>query len=119
MRIYGQTVDEQTCCSPAECVGCEKYTVTDRPDLEHISTSHVERQNLTMPMSMRRFTRLKYALSKLVENHAAALALHFRYHNFVRVRQTLKTTPAIAAGVTAKRAQIADVVAPPEVSEAN
>lgn len=119
VKIYGQTVEGQKRYSPAECVGCDKHTVTGRPDPEHISTSYVERQNLTMRMSMRRFTRLTNAFSKKVDNHAAALALHFCYYNFVRVHQTLKTTPAIAAGVTTKRWQIGDIVALLEGSESN
>lgn len=119
VKIYGQMVEGQKRYSPADCVGCEKHAVTGRPDPEHISTSYVERANLTMRMSMRRFKRLTNALSKKVDNHAAALALHFCYYNFVRVHQTLKTTPAIAAGVTTRRWQIADIVALLEGSESN
>jgi len=71
----------------------------------------VERQNLTMRMSMRRFTRLTNAFSKKVENHAAAIALHFMYYNFCRIHQTLRVTPAMAAGVSGKLWEIADIVA--------
>ena len=74
--------------------------VTGNPDPKHISSSYVERQNLTMRMSMRRFTRLTNAFSKKVENHAAAVALYFTYYNFGRVHQTLRVTPAMEAGVT-------------------
>jgi hypothetical protein len=85
--------------SPGPCLGTIPQTVTGDPDPAHVSTSYVERQNLTMRMSMRRFTRLTNAFSKKVENLAAAVSLHFAYYNFCRVRQTLGTTPAVAAGV--------------------
>ena len=75
----------------------------DNPDPEHISTSYVERQNLTMRMSMRRFTRLTNAFSKKLENHEAAIALHFMYYNFCRVHKTLRVTPAMEAGLAASR----------------
>lgn len=84
--------------SPAECCGTTKTVVTGKPDRKHISTSYVERQNLTMRMGMRRFTRLTNGFSKKVENLAAAVALHFMHYNFVRVHQTLGMTPAMAAG---------------------
>ena len=85
--------------SPAVCTGISKATVRGNPDPDHISTSYVERQNLTMRMSMRRFTRLTNAFSKKVENLTAAVSLHFFHYNFCRVHKTLKTTPAVAAGV--------------------
>lgn len=80
------------------------------PDTAHVSTSYVERQNLTMRMHMRRFTRLTNAFSKKVENHAYAVALHMMYYNFVRIHKTLRVTPAMAAGVTDRLWEIADVV---------
>lgn len=86
--------------SPAECIGCKKIEVSGSPDPKHISTSFVERQNLTMRMSMRRFTRLTNAFSRKVENHAAMVAVYFMYYNFGRVHQTLRVTPAMEAGVT-------------------
>jgi IS1 family transposase len=85
--------------SPGECLGTERRIVTGEPNPNHISTSYVERQNLTMRMSMRRFTRLTNAFSKKAENLAAAVSLHFAYYNMCRVHQTLGTTPAVAAGV--------------------
>src|SRR5439155_5405262 len=89
---------------PARCLGAEKKAVFGRPDPEHISTSYVERQNLTMRVSMRRFTRLTNAFSKKLENHMCAVALHFQHYNFGRPHQTLSkdtypTTPAMAAGI--------------------
>jgi IS1 family transposase len=111
VKIYGETVEGQKRYSPAECLGCKKEKRIGDPDPKHISTSYVERQNLTMRMSMRRFTRLTNAFSKKVENHAAALALHFMYYNFARKHQTLKMSPAMAAGITTKLWSIADIVA--------
>lgn len=86
--------------SPAECCGTSKTAITGKPDMKHVSTSYVERQNLTMRMGMRRFTRLTNGFSRKVDNLAAAVALHFMHYNFVRIHQTLKTTPAVAAGVS-------------------
>ncbi|MCC7423104.1 MAG: DDE-type integrase/transposase/recombinase [Planctomycetaceae bacterium] len=85
--------------SPNVCTGCKQEKITGYPDPEHISTSYAERANLTMRMSMRRFTRLTNAFSKKVENHAAAISLHFMYYNFARIHQTLRSTPAMKAGV--------------------
>ncbi|MGR3514315.1 MAG: IS1 family transposase [Paracoccaceae bacterium] len=96
--------------SPSVCTGAKKKTVTGSPDPEHISTSHVERQNLTMRMHMRRFTRLTNAFSKKIENHAYAVALHFMFYNFCRIHQTLKVTPAMAAGITDRLWDIEDLV---------
>lgn len=98
-KIYGNDPDGEKRYSPAKCLGCETKIVTGDPNPKHISTSYVERQNLTMRMSMRRFTRLTNAFSKKVENHAAAVALYFMFYNFARVHQTLRVTPAMEAGV--------------------
>ena len=111
VKIYGAEAGSETRYSPAVCMGCKKETKVGNPDPKHVSASYVERANLTMRMSMRRFTRLTNGFSKKLENHAAALALYFMYYNFVRVHQTLRVTPAMAAGVTSKLWDISDIVA--------
>ena len=95
--------------SPPACIGAEKKRRLGNPDPEKISTSYVERQNLTMRMQMRRFTRLTNGFSKKVENLAHAVSLHYMHYNFARVHQTLRCTPAQAAGVADKRWTLADV----------
>jgi IS1 family transposase len=99
-KIYGAPTENHTRYSPATCIGCDMKTVSGNPDPKHVSTSFVERQNLSMRMSIRRFTRLTNAFSKKVENHAAAVALWFMYYNFCRVHQTLRVTPAMEAGLS-------------------
>ncbi len=99
-KIYGAAIENETRYSPARCIGCDMKVVSGNPDPKHVSTSFVERQNLSMRMSIRRFTRLTNAFSKKVENHAAAVALWFMYYNFCRVHQTLRVTPAMEAGIS-------------------
>jgi len=104
--------------SPAECTGTKKVKISGEPEKALVSTSYVERQNLTMRMHMRRFTRLTNGFSKKVENHSYAVALHFMYYNFVRVHQTLKVTPAMEAGLTSSLWDIKDIVALIDANEA-
>lgn len=100
-KIYGVPSDEETRrYSPAKCIGCDLKVVSGDPDPKHVSTSYVERQNLTMRMQMRRFTRLTNAHSKKVDNHRHSVALHYMHYNFCRVHQTLRCTPAMEAGLT-------------------
>lgn len=110
VKIYGKSSETATRYSPAQCMGARKAVISGNPEKEHISTSFVERQNLTMRMSMRRFTRLTNAFSKKIENHEHAIALHFMYYNFCRVHQTLGETPAMRAGVADKVWKIEDIV---------
>jgi IS1 family transposase len=118
VKIYGASPDSaQGRYSPAECTGAIKTPVEGKPDPKHISTSYVERQNLTMRMHMRRFTRLTNGFSKKVEQHANAVALHFMYYNFCRIHKTLRVTPAMAAGVTDRLWDVKDVVALMEAKE--
>lgn len=100
VKIYGSDPTDESKHSPAECIDCKPIAITGRPDPKHISTSFVERQNLTRRMMMRRFTRLTNAFSKKAENHAAMLALYFFYYNFCRVHQTLRVTPAMKATIS-------------------
>jgi len=97
--------------SPAECTGTKKVKISGEPERALVPTSYVERQNLTMRMHMRRFTRLTNGFSKKVENHMHAVALHFMYYNFVRVHQTLKVTPAMEAGLTDRLWDVTDLIA--------
>lgn len=98
-KIYGASDEPEKRYSPAKCIGCDMKTVIGNPDPKHVSTSFVERQNLTMRMGMRRFTRLTNGFSKKIDNHAHMVALHFLYYNFGRVHKTLRVTPAMEAGL--------------------
>lgn len=110
VKIYGETAEAEKRYSAAECIGCERKNVTGSPDPKHISTSYVERQNLTMRMHMRRFTRLTNGFSKKLENHIAVVSLHFFYYNFVKTHGTIRMTPAMAAGVVSSPMEVSDIV---------
>ena len=112
IKLYGDAPEEvKGRYSPTECVGTRKQVVSGSPDLAAVSTSYVERQNLTMRMSMRRFTRLTNAFSKKLENHCHAIALHYLHYNFCRVHSSLPGgTPAMAAGVTDRLWEVGDIV---------
>jgi IS1 family transposase len=119
VKIYGASPESaKGRYSPAECTGARKERIEGSPDPAHVSTSYVERQNLTMRMHMRRFTRLTNGFSKKVENHVYAVALHMMYYNFVRIHSKLRMTPAMEAGVSNKLWEVADIVALVEAEEA-
>jgi len=111
IKLYGAGPQDESRYSPPKCIGIQKEKVNGGPDLKHVSTSFVERQNLTMRMSMRRFTRLTNAFSKKVDNHWAAVCLHFMYYNFCRIHQTLRITPAMAAGVADHVWEVEELIA--------
>jgi IS1 family transposase len=100
VKVYGASPEGEKRYSPAECIGCERIGVTGSPDPKLISTSYVERANLSIRMGLRRYTRLTNAHSKKLANHCAALAIYFFHYNFVRLHHTIRCTPAMAAGVT-------------------
>lgn len=111
VKIYGKAPEgAEVRYSPAQCMGTRVAVQTGRPDRNHVSTSYAERQNLTMRMHMRRFTRLTNGFSKKVQNHEHAIALHFMYYNFCRVHQTLRCTPAMEAGVADHVWTLAEVI---------
>jgi IS1 family transposase len=119
VKMYGNVgAPDNRRYSPAECTGIQKRPIEGKPDMKHVSTSYVERSNLTMRMHMRRFTRLTNAFSKKVENHAHAVALHMMYYNFVRIHKTLRVTPAMEAGVADRLWDIADIAMLVEQAEA-
>jgi IS1 family transposase len=99
VKLYGSDRETEARYSPAECIGCREVIVSGSPNPKHISTSFIERQNLTMRMQMRRFTRLTNAFSKKIENHIASVAIHYMHYNFCRVHQALRVTPAMEAGI--------------------
>lgn len=117
VKLYGPDRSGEARYSPGVVTGARKMWVSGNPDRAEISTSYAERQNLTMRMNMRRFTRLTNAFSKKIENHAAAVALHFMHYNFCRVHQTLRVTPAMAAGVSDHVWELGEVVALLEAQE--
>lgn len=111
VKIYGHTEDDDAKrYSPATCIGCEKESISGNPNMALVSTSYIERQNLTMRMGMRRFTRLTNGFSKKIENHMHAVAIHYMYYNFVRIHKTLRCTPAMEADVTKTLWSIEDIV---------
>ncbi len=111
VNVYGDASDGEKRYSPPECVGARKRRFEGKPDPDHVSTSYVERNNLTMRMSMRRFTRLTNAFSKKIENHAHSVALHFMFYNFCRQHRSLDgISPAMGAGVTDRLWDIEDIV---------
>src|SRR5665811_1270661 len=111
VKIYGAAPESaKGRYSPAECTGAIKTRIEGNPDPKHVSTSYVERQNLNIRMGNRRMTRLTNAFSKKAENHEHMMALYFMHYNFVRIHQTLKVTPAMAAGVTPKLWEMSDMV---------
>jgi IS1 family transposase len=111
VKLYGEAPESMKGrYSPAECIGCHKTRIEGDPDPAHVSTSYAERQNLTMRMAMRRFTRLTNAFSKKIENHAHAVALHFMHYNFCRIHQSTRVTPAMAADVSKTLMDVADIV---------
>jgi IS1 family transposase len=115
-KIYGSVPESaKGRYSPAECIGTEKHRIEGKPDPKHVSTSFVERSNLSIRMGNRRMTRLTNAFSKKAENHAHMMAIYFMHYNFVRIHQTLEVTPAMAAGVTSTLWEMSDMV---EVVEA-
>lgn len=111
IKLYGSQPGDEIRYSPAECIGTKRQVISGEPDPKHVSTSYVERQNLTMRMRMRRFTRLTNAFSKKLANLEYAVALHYMHYNFVRRHMSLRISPAMAAGVTKKLWSIEDVIA--------
>jgi hypothetical protein len=116
VKVYGLAEGVEKRYSPAVCLTCESRTITGDPNPNHSNTSYVDRQNLSMRMGMRRFNRLTNAFSKKIENHAA-IVLYFMYYNFARIRQTLRCSPAVAAGVDSRLREIKDIVAMIEACE--
>ena len=113
VKVYGETgvTGPERKYSPGICNGAIKHRIEGKPDPKYVSTSFAERQNLTMRMSIRRFTRLTNAFSKKLENHALSVALHYMHYNFCRIHKTLRVTPAMAAGVTDRVWDMNDVAA--------
>src|ERR1022692_1300101 len=110
VKVFGNDPEGQRRYTPAQCLGTKKEALIGSPDPAHISTSYIERQNLTMRMNMRRFTGLTNAFSKKIENHMHSVALFYMYCNFVRIHQTLRVTPAMEAGICQRAWSIYDIV---------
>ena len=126
VKLYGASGENETRYSPAKCIGCISKEITGDPDPKHISTSYVERQNLTMRMHMRRFTRLTNGFSKKLDNHVHMIALYTVFYNFTKIHKTLRVTPAMQAGLTEHVWSMEEIVrlleeveAPVPVAQAN
>jgi len=119
VKQYGTAPGAEKRYSPPVCLGTERTVIHGNPDQAHISTSYVERQNLSMRMGIRRFTRLTNAFSKKLANHVHALSIYFMHYNFVRIHQTLRVTPAMEAGVTDRLWTLEDTVGIVDEWEAN
>lgn len=117
VKQYGEPRDTQARYSPCECIGAVKVPISGRPDKKEICTSHIERENLSMRMGMRRFTRLTNAFSKKLANHRAAIAIHLMHYNFCRVHTTLCVTPAMEVGLAKSVWELSDMVALLEAKE--
>ncbi|MCZ7584979.1 MAG: IS1 family transposase [Deltaproteobacteria bacterium] len=113
VKLYGKPPanSPETRYSPGVCIGTRKHAIEGNPDPRHVSTSHVERQNLNIRMGVRRFSRLTNGFSKKIENHCHALALYFTFYNFVRIHTTLRTSPAMAAGLETRLWEMEDIIA--------
>ena len=110
IKIYGtEQLPSESRYSPPKCLGAGPHTITGNPDEAHISTSFIERQNLTIRMMNRRFTRLTNAFSKKIENHKHSIALHFMHYNFCRIHKTLRVTPAMEAGISNRVWELSDL----------
>ncbi len=111
-KVYGASPDSaKGKYSPAECIGIQKHRIEGEPDAKHVSTSYVERQNLTMRMAMRRFTRLTNGFTKKLENHIHALALYFVHYNWIRIHKSLRVSPAMAANISDRLWSWEDIIA--------
>jgi len=117
VKVYGKPEGDEKRYSPAVCIGCESHRITGNPDPQHINTSHVERHNLSVRMTNLRFTRLTNAFSKAIGHHIASVALNYFAYNFIKIHRTLRTTPAMAAGVTDRLWDVFDLVAAWEANE--
>lgn len=111
VKLYGETRDPEHRYSPADCVGCRPTRIMGNPDPKHVSTSYVERLNLSLRMHIRRYTRLTNGHSKKISNHAHHLAIYFTYYNFVRLHQSIRSTPAMSAGIAKRLWEMEDLVA--------
>ena len=110
IKVYGVDSESERRYSPVVCQSCTVRPIQGDPDPKRISTSYIERQNLTMRMSMRRYTRLTNGFSKKLENHAHQTAIHFMHYNFARIHRTIRMSPAMASGVTETLWSIRDIV---------